>query len=46
MKIKILKFVSKEKTGMMVDLKPGEIIAVPDEIAKKLIDSDDAEYEI
>jgi hypothetical protein len=46
MKIKIINVVPREKTGMMVDLQPDEIVAVDSSVAQKLIDSGDAEFVI
>lgn len=46
MKIKILQYVPRLEIGTMVDLQPGEIVAMDDEVAKKLIDAGKADYEI
>jgi len=46
MKVKILTFIPKEDTGTWVDLKKGEIIALDDELAMKLIKNKQAEWEI
>ena len=43
MKVKILKSISHTKTGMMKDLKPGNIMSLDDEMAEKLIDEGKAE---
>lgn len=44
MRIKILKFVPRDKTGTMTDLKTNDIIAVDDDIGEKLIDEEKAEW--
>lgn len=46
MKIRIVKFVPREQTGMMVDLYVDEVIAVDNSVAQQLIDSGYAEIEI
>jgi hypothetical protein len=43
MKIKILKFINKDEIGVMVDLTKGEIIAIDDSVAQKLINEKKAE---
>lgn len=45
MKIKILIHVSKNEIGTMVDLQVGEIIAIDDEVAEKLISAGKAQFE-
>lgn len=45
MKIKILIHVSKQEIGTMVDLKAGEVIAIDDTIAEKLISAGKAQFE-
>lgn len=45
MKIKILTFIPKQETGMMVDLQPNEVIAVDDSVGQKLITAGKAEIQ-
>jgi len=46
LKIKIIKFTSREITGMMFDLQKDEIIAVDNSVGQQLIDKGYAEYKI
>jgi len=43
MRIKILVFVPRSETGMMVDLQPNEIIAVDASVGEELINAKKAE---
>lgn len=46
MKVKVLQFVPRQEIGTLVDLHPGDVIALDDAVAQKLIDNGKAEFEI
>jgi len=45
MKIKILVYVPKNEIGTMIDLQPGEIIAMDDSVCEELIKKGKAEFQ-
>jgi len=45
MKIKILVHIPKSEIGTMVDLRAGEVMAMDDEVAEKLIKKGKAQFE-